>query len=337
MNEFEILSPDRVHIHENISEDSIQKIAMNLEVKFVQIACELSQGTWDLLNKIVFKERKDITLRLYGDYLDVSFLRFLYEVQHIAIDLSEEPRGLEYLAVLRQLKSLHFHIFEIENFDALHEVSIDLESLGIGETRSKKPTLKPIERFKQLKDLGVVGHQKHIEALANLIHLQKLMLTSVTTPNLEYVERLRNLQSLCISFGGIHNFKAIEGMSNIKHLDLYQIRKLQDLSFISHLTGLQTLTLGALPNVTELPSLQDLRYLYKIELENMKGLKNLDSLEFAPALCEFYHSSAQNMQPEDYIPLLSNKNVKKVGCGFGSIKRNDAFKQLANEFHKFAY
>lgn len=332
--EFEVLFPDRIEIGKNISEQTIKKIAENLEVKIVQFTQNLDEDLWTLLDKILFKKREDITLRLYGGFSDLHFLQKIQHIKHIAVNVLERPKGLEYLAALQGLKSLEFDIYELEDFDLLYDISDKLEILFIGKTQSKKPDLKPLEHFHHLKLLQIENQHKNIEVVSSLVNLKDLTLQYITTPDLEYLKSLKQLESLNITFGGIHNFEAIQGMNNIKHLELYQIRLLEDISFISTLTGLQSLYLSSLPRVVELPSFKNLKFLKKIQLENMKGLQNIDSLEFAPALQEFIHSSVKSMQPEDYIPLFKNKSVKTIVCGFGSAKKNDEFDKLALKFNK---
>jgi hypothetical protein len=65
----------------------------------------------------------------------------------------------------------------------------------------------------------------------------------------------------------------------------------------------------------------------------MKGLEDVSSLEHAPALEEFVHTSAGNMQPEDYIPLLRNPSLRWAAGGFGSDKQNNRFNELMQEYN----
>ncbi len=76
-----------------------------------------------------------------------------------------------------------------------------------------------------------------------------------------------------------------------------------------------------------------LKKLRRISLENMQGLQDISTLEHAPALEEFIHVAAGNMQPEDYLPLLRNPHLKRVIVGFGSEKRNNRFKDLMLEYN----
>jgi hypothetical protein len=120
-------------------------------------------------------------------------------------------------------------------------------------------------------------------------------------------------------------------MENIKYLELWQIKGLSDLHVISSLTGLQYLFLQSLRQVVALPPLDRLRKLRRILLDNMKGLNDISSLEYAPVLEEFIHWGAQNMQPEDYLPLLRNRTLKRVSIGFGSDRKNNRFNDLLRE------
>ena len=122
-----------------------------------------------------------------------------------------------------------------------------------------------------------------------------------------------------------------QGMENIKYLELWQIRGLSDIGVISSLMGLQRLVLQSLRQVTALPSFNRLGKLRHISLQNMRGLEDVSSLEYAPALEEFSHGSAQNMQPEDYIPLLRNPNLKRAAVWFGSDKKNNRFNEIMQE------
>jgi len=109
------------------------------------------------------------------------------------------------------------------------------------------------------------------------------------------------------------------------------IKGLSDIHVISSLRGLQYLFLQSLSQVTALPALDSLGKLRRICLENMKGVFEISRLEFTPALEEFVHWSARNMQPEDYLPLLRNPSVKRVAVSFGSVRKDQQFNKLLCE------
>ncbi len=78
-------------------------------------------------------------------------------------------------------------------------------------------------------------------------------------------------------------------MARLQFLELWQIRSLEDLSFMSSMTGLQNLFLQALPQVQVLPDVSALRRLRRIYLEALPKLRDIHPLEQAPALQEFIH------------------------------------------------
>ena len=66
----------------------------------------------------------------------------------------------------------------------------------------------------------------------------------------------------------------------------------------------------------------------------MKGLTDVSVQGSAPALSEFIHIAAKNPQPVDFLPLLQNQSVKKVRIGFGSDKKNIAFRAMMSGYGK---
>jgi hypothetical protein len=66
-------------------------------------------------------------------------------------------------------------------------------------------------------------------------------------------------------------------------------------------------------------------------MENMKGLRDISSLEHAPALEELVLVSMTKLQPEDSLPVLSNANLKRISGWLGSFRKNDRFNELARE------
>jgi hypothetical protein len=330
---------DRYDIDGNLKKGEIEKLVTNKEIKVVQFSNEIDPTILTMLDEILFSERKDITLRVYGFYnseCDLSFLRHMKNIIHFSADCLMDVNGIENIAYLENLKSLGIGVFNIKDFSVLQDVPENIEYLFLGATRSKKPDLAPLEKFKNLEKLYLEGQQKNIEVLNELSAIKDLTLRSITTSNIDYISNLNQITSLDIKLGSINDYKAIEGFENIKYLELWQVKSLKDISFISTLTGLEHLFLQSLSNVERLPSFENLNELRKIELENMKGLKDISSLANAPSLEEFSHVSANNMKPSDYIPLLQNPSLKKASCGFGSDRKNNEFDDLKAKYLNYS-
>jgi hypothetical protein len=204
-----------------------------------------------------------------------------------------------------------------------------IRDLFLGATISKRPSLGLLERFKNLKVLYIEGQQKEIEVISCLASLEDLTLRSISSAGLDFILSLPKLWSLDIKLGGIRNLSALAGLSQIKYLELWQVKGLSDLTPISSMFGLQYLFLQSLRNVTCIPNLSRLTHLRRVYLENMKGLTDVAPVASAPALEEFVHASAIGMEPRGYEAILTLKSMKEAVVWFGSDLKNNAFRQLA--------
>ncbi len=327
---------DRVDFSASLTREEIQALIADKDLTVLQCLSPVNSRTWKLLNEEFFPRRPEVELRAYGFYssvCDLAFTSKMVNVHHFSADCLMDAVGVEHIAAMENLESLRIGIFHLTDFGFLNLITPRLKRLFLGRTQSKKPDLSPLNRFTLLEEIYIEGQQKNIEVLSRLDNLKDVTLRSISTPDLSYLTPLQRMWSLDIKLGGIKSLNAVEGMENIKYLELWQIKGLADINFISSLTGLQYLFLQSLRQVTALPPLKHLGKLRKIYLENMKGLKEISSLETAPALEEFAHWGAQNMQPEAYLPLLRNPSVKRAVVGFGSDRKNDQLNELLKE-HK---
>ena len=292
------------------------------------------------LEKMLFSDRPDIALRIYGHYsseCDLSYLALIPSVRRLSLDCLQKASGVEVVASLKNLEMLGVGIFDLDHFEFLHEVTPYLKELRLHSTQSKKPKIDCISRFEGLECLYLEGQQKGIASIAGLNHLKEIVLRSISTSDVDFLEGKRDLWSVDIKLGGIKDFNALKSLPSLKYLELWQVRGLSDLSFISDLHSLQYLFIQSLKQVSKTPDLSQLKSLKRIYLENLKGLENLDTVEFAPNLEEFIYVLAQNQQPENLLPVLRNPTLKRVFCRFGSDKKNREFDQLATDFGKDQY
>ena len=334
-------SLDRFHFVGTPSKSALKKLVQNKNIKTLQTTENISKKTAEILNEYFFKLRPDVALRLYGfinkdRICDLSFCPAMSHVKHFYADCMHNAVHIDQIPKIPNLMSLSIGIYNHDNLDVLADVNPNLESLCLGETKSRKPDLKYLKRFEKLKTLIISGHHKNIDTLSYCTKLEILSLRGISTDNLAYLKPLENLTELSIHLGGIKDFSDLKQCKTIKKLELFQIRGLSDISFISSMENLETLFLQCLKNVQLLPHMKKLKHLNRLVLETMNGLQDVSSLEEAPDLKKFIHISAQNMQPKDYIPLFKNKSVSSIRVGFGSAKKNTAFRQLAQEHGKHA-
>lgn len=325
---------DRLEIQDDISESCIEGVVNDPKVKVIQTCNPITAESWKLLNDLLIPKRPDIEIRIYGHYskvCDLSTLTFIPSVENLSLDCLMDVSEIESIANLKALKSLSVGIYNLDNFDFLELLPRSIEKLFLGGTNSKKPKLDGLSNLPNLNELYIEGQNKNIEIIGELEFLEKLTLRSVSSKDFGFLRKLNRLWSLDIKLGGIKDLVAIEGLENLKYLELWQIKGLSDVSVISSLTGLQYLFLQSLRNVDKFPDLSKLTKLRRVYLETMKGLENLEGLFKAPALEEFIHVCAQNMAPNQYAQLLELQSLKKVFFGFGSDKKNNQMESMMKQ------
>jgi len=331
------VSRDRVNFGGKLSRWDVKKLAKDKDLKVLQTAEPIHEATLIRLNEALYSERPDVQFRVYGFYsspCDLKFLSLMSNVQNLSADCLHNASGIEAIVSLPRLKRLGIGIWNLEDLTFLSDVSDEIESLFIGTTKSKKPNLAPLSKFSKMKAIYLEGQRKNIDVLSQLRNLEEVVLRSITVPNLDFLQPLEKLWSLDIKLGGTKNLSAIEGMTRLKYLELWQIRGLSDISVVSSLTNLQHLFLQSLIQVEGLPDFRKLTKLRRVTLETMKGLQDVSTLRDAPVLQEYTHIAANNLQPNDYLPLLENESVRKVRIGFGSDRKNNAFRAMLPNYGK---
>lgn len=327
-------------ISSGVTKADLEKLASNPKTQSIQFSRPLADNEIDLLEKVVFSKRPDISLRVYGHYTlqcDLSFIERIPSLRKVSADCLRNATGIEAVTKLKNLELLGVGIFNLDSFDFLEKINSNLKELLLHQTLSKKPKIDCISRFSNLEYLYLEAQQKGIESISELKKLQTIVLRSISTKNIDFLNGLNDLWSVDIKLGGIKNFDALTSLTKIKYLELWQVRDLNDLSFISNLHSLQNLYIQSLKQVTKLPSFDNNISLRKIYLENLKGLTDLTSLRTAPALKEFIYVLAENQQPENILPALENQVIESVFCKFGSDKKNNSFDELARQYNKKEY
>jgi hypothetical protein len=255
-------------------------------------------------------------------------------VRRFAADCLMRATNADAIADMPHLEALSLGIFELQDLAVLDRVPPTLTTLGIGATHSKKPRLEPLARFQSLKTLYIEGHSNGIEVLSDLRELEDVTLRSITTQDVRYLSPLERLWSLDLKLGGIRSFDGVEGKDSIKYLELWQIRELEQVNVVASLTGLQNVFLQSLPQVKELPRLDNSRALRRAVLQNMKGLVDFTAFETAPALEEFALVQGNRQQPEQLVPVLRNPVITGVKAHFGGDRKQQAFARLRDTYGK---
>ncbi|MFD1885307.1 hypothetical protein [Paenibacillus wenxiniae] len=326
-----------IEVENELTRTEAQEIAGMNSIHTLQFASALHEDSYQHIHELVLPSCPQLTVRAYhfhNQVCDLAFVKQLPELRQLKIRCDGQFDHLDALASLDQLQKLNLRLSQLDRFDILQQINPALQSLTLGKTASKKPSLQGISRFTELKELTIEGHHKHIDELARLQHLHKLSLRYMTLPNLDFLLELTELWSLQLHLGGTTQLDALGKLSQLKSIDLAQIRGLEQLDFLSTMTSLQFIQIGAMPHIHELPPLHLLHHLRKIELYNMKGLRKLDQLQTAPALTEFVQREAWEMEADDYIPLLENPALERAYVHLRNEKKWTRFQHLLKHYGK---
>ena len=334
------LSRSRVGISEPLLSEHISTLRADPEVRVIQAVEPLRPNSWIRLNEEIFAARPDIELRVFGHYdgdCDLRFVIGMTNVRRFAADSLHRAVHVEAVGAMSQLESLSIGVFDLESLDFLADVSDGLKKLFLHATRSKKPSLHLLARFRDLTVLYLEGQTKHIEVLSDLPCLREVTLRSVSVPDLSFLSGLPELWSVDLKLGGINDLSALTTLPSLKYLEAWQVRGLDDLSVLSDLPGLQNLFLQSLRRVESLPSFARNARLRRVVMQNMRGLQNVAPLEWAPALEEFCLLQGGNFAPADLLPVLRNVTLVSISASFGSQRRNAEFESTRKEYGKVPF
>lgn len=241
------------------------------------------------------REHPEVRFRVYGTALDPSlaFLRDFEDVRHLLVDM-----------------------WEVSSFDRLGNFR-NLITLGLGATRSKRPSLRFLRELPQLATLYIQGHEKDFPAVAELRTLRNLHLGACPVRDISCIGNA-NLERLVINFGGLRQLQALAAMPRLRDLELFQIRQLDssDLHPLSAMPSLQALVLGNLRNVTTLEFLTGnpkttLQFLELEGLVNLASLQPLEQCQRLRACC----LSTSRARDKSLRPLLAASNLDDVTIG----------------------
>ena len=226
-------------------------------------------------------------------------------------DYRFDGNNVDYLRHYAFLKSYSIDAFHLKNWDGLQFLPMDLETLGLGQTRTKALSLHILRRFPKLSTLYVTGHHKGFEVLGELDKLDTLYLNNISVIGLDPLSNLRSLKTLSINLGGIKNLEAIRDLE-IENLELFRVAGLANLDFIAFMKKLRKLVLMELSRVERLPSFAGLDSLQRLLLEKMARLESISCILEASALREIFISKVPRVGDEELLGLAKIATLEKV-------------------------
>jgi hypothetical protein len=190
--------------------------------------------------------------------------------------------SLEWLSGFEHIEHLSIELWYATSFDVLARFS-KLRSLGLGETKSKRPSLGFLRELPYLDDLWLEAHDKDFDAVAALPRLRRLGLRVPRTKSLDSLRGHSRIEVFSIDFGGIRDLSPLPELPNLRALQLCQVRKLDsgDLDPLGECAALEVVSLGALRNLDSLRALarRPAATLRLLTLEQLTGLATLSDLK----------------------------------------------------------
>jgi hypothetical protein len=235
---------------------------------------------------------------------------------------------LELLELFPDVRRFRIEVWTLDNFDGLRHLDPRLEELGIGATKTKRFSLRALERFHSLLSLRLEGQRKDFEALGALTGLRALSLRSVTLPDVRALLPLSQLRSLEIKLGGTTDLRLIPQIGAVGYLELWMVKGLADLSWLEEMRSLRYLFLQTLKHVVELPSFAQLLSLERVHVETMRGLADLSPIAAAPSLRELVLIDMPHVPVAGLQPFKGHPTLRAATIGLGSVRRNEEARTL---------
>lgn len=260
-----LISADRFQISKTLSKIIAEQLLDKEKLKVVQFSnYKPDEETLKNLNQVLFKIRKDLTLRIYPHsdpnfWSDVSFLNNLPEVQRLNWDSD---------------------VFD--SFEPLYKLK-KLVHLGLGDwQRNHKISLDFLNDFnKTLESINLHGDYKNlVDTISTLKLLKNIQFVSTKLENFKFLENLpienfRNYGSRVKSFEDLKNLK------ELKKIWIKTNTKIENIDFIEDLYNVEEIELLYVSKITKIPNLGHLKKLKKVfifecnRLEDIKEIKKL--------------------------------------------------------------
>jgi hypothetical protein len=272
----------------------------------------------------------------YGETFDVALLGNFLNLENLSI--YDSALGyIESFPSLSKLESLYLDI-DCQDMSFFNKINEGLQKLELYSSASKthKSDLSYISRFKDLKELTVRDYCKNLEkVLPHLTELRELCIIAVKLPSLTCLEPLQKLEKLAVYRGSIGDFTPLVNLKHLKSLSIERASKLENLDFISEMTGLQFLWLRAISKPAKFPDITKLIGLRRVVLCAMGALTDFSAIQDSTSVEEFAVHEFKTQDIDCFLPVLANSHIKRVRLwSAGSNKYQDTVDTVVEKYGK---
>lgn len=149
-------------------------------------------------------------------------------------------------------------------------------------------------------------------AVARLLDARSLRLDNVKLPP-DFYTRLPRLAELEVSGGSSQDLTPLRDATHVRRLAILYVRGVKDVSWLSDLVGLESLSLYSLAQVETLPSFARLSKLRFLQVGQMVRLHDLDGAALAPALEELRFTKRLGVTAESMQPFAGHPTLARFG------------------------
>jgi len=256
-----LISPNRFHSSAPITEKMAIQLANMPALETIQFHdVKPTVATLQILNDVVFKYRKDITLRVFGysgSWQDIGLLTLLPELEKFDWD-SDEFGSLQPLYSLKRLAHL-----------------------GMGFSNPKpKLNVKLLTDFKEtLTSLSMQGDYKEFQTtVPELKKLTSIWLVSIKLTRFEFLQGL-SIESFGNYGGRVASVDFLSKLKSLKNLWIKANSKIESIDFIADLPLLEKLELYYLSKITAFPKCDHLKHLKEVTAFELNRLTDIEELK----------------------------------------------------------
>lgn len=256
-----LISADRFHYQKSIDSRLANKLVELPKLKVIQFHdIKPDRHSLELLNEIVFKQRKDIHLRVYG-YPDTW-------------------ENIDFLEKLPELERFDWQTVVFGSFEPLYKLN-KLTHLGLGLSQSKpKISIAFLQNFKEtLESISLDGDYKEMVKIIPLLnYLKTVWLISTKLDNFEFLSGLK-IETIGNYGSKVKSFDYLTNLKSLKKVWIKTNTKLNNINFVSDLENLESLELQYVTHVTRFPKCDHLKKLKRIFAFECNGLVDIEELK----------------------------------------------------------
>ena len=196
----------------------------------------------------------------------------------------------------------------------------------------------PLKEYEGEVHIVVEGplSKRDLTSLQKYRDQQLLTLRHIQSDSLEFISDWADLRDLRLYGCRIGKWSPLTGLQSLEHLFLNGMRDRQpDLSFLSQLTRLEKLGVGAFPHWTVFPDMSRCTRLKRLHIFGCKRLADLSAVPRIPNL-ESFGIVQTPQEPNDLLPIMAMPKMKAMSGAFGSRKKDDLFQELLKK-HGLVY